>query len=107
MPQNCTCENVTIFCNFSGPELTDDKLFNLSQNIISAEDLYKLAISGLGMTLDAVGVHVTNSITIATINVLNDWRKSQPDHHVAYTNMCDALRKAERNSLIHEVLRKN
>ena len=88
-------------------ELTDARLLKLSHKINREEELHTLVVGGLGMTFETVDIHLANkkdSITMATINVLKDWRKRQPDQPVAYRNMCDGLKKADMNSLIHEAL---
>ena len=75
----------------------------------SEEDLHKLAITGLGMTLDKVTIHITNnsnSITMAALSVLKYWRISKTNRQVAFREMCNALNKAEMNSYIYEILLK-
>ena len=87
--------------------MTDARLFKLAQEIYSAEDLYYLAIIGLGIKDEAVAVHLKNhseGFTMATYNVLKDWRKGQPNHQVAYVNMCDALRRVELTNFIETTL---
>ena len=98
--------NVDIYL-FAGPELTDERLLRLSQKINCTEDLYILAIIGLCIKDETIDAHMRNksdSITMATYSVLKGWRKSQPDHQVAYRKMCDGLKKAEMESYIYEVL---
>ena len=69
--------------------------------------MYYLAIVGLGVKDEAVDAHMRNksdSITMAMYSVLKDWRIGQNNRFVAFTNMCDALRKADMESLIDDVL---
>ena len=88
-------------------KLTDARLWKLAQKITSAEDLYTLAISGLGVKEDTIAGHLRNnrdSIAMASLGVLKDWRGRQYNYQVAYTNICDALGKAEMDSCVHEIL---
>ena len=74
-----------------------------------ADDLYTLAITGLRMKLDKVAIHITNksnSITMAALNVLKDWRRSRTNRQVAFREMCDALNKPEMNSYEEDILLK-
>ena len=84
-------------------ELTDTRLWKLAKRILSAEDLLTLAIMGLHVEEDIIDRHLrdqSNSICIASFNVLKEWRISQPDRCIAYTNMCEALRKVGMNSYV-------
>ena len=88
-------------------ELTDARLWELARKITGADDLYTLAIAGLGINEDIVARHLSDksdSIARASLGVLKDWRAKQSNYQVAYTNICDALRRAEMDSCIHEVL---
>ena len=92
------------------PVLTDEMVLNLSKRLIDTSDLLTLAITGLGVFGHIVDWHINKNrpdIVIAAREVLTDWIKIQPDRHVAYTEMCKALRAAEMPHYICEVLEKS
>ena len=45
-----------------------------------------------------------NDINSAAYDLLRQWRASQDNERIAYTNICEALKDAEQNFLISKVL---
>ena len=59
------------------------------------------------MKFEALKVQITNNsndITMAAVCVLFGWKRSQINSQVAFREMCDALRKADMNSYVHDIL---
>ena len=70
-------------------------IIKLSKKLSSEDDLSTLAVIGLGMEEHVVAGHLkikSTDIHSAAKCVLKDWRNSQENPKVAYTNMCNALR---------------
>ena len=62
-------------------------------------DLRALATPGLGVSEQIIDGHIHNEkdIHIAALNVLKEWRKGQKNSKVAYTNLCEILRREDVN----------
>ena len=83
----------TLYSWFSG-ELGDVTLWHFSETLSTKEDLHKLAISGLDLKDYALQKHLANNsndIRAAAYSLLKEWRATQDDKRVAFTNLCAAL----------------
>ena len=80
----------------------------LAKQISTPADLRTLGILGLGVSDPTIGKNLQNTddINEAAYQVLRTWRLNQDNWKVAYTNLCDALRKPNVGmvSFIEEVL---
>ena len=90
-----------------GPELTDEMLETLSLYINSEADLRKLAIIGLNIEEIVVANSVKNhpnEFSVAVGSVLKTWRVKKENDKLAYTELCEALKKAEMLYYIEKAL---
>ena len=91
----------------NGPVLTDQMVLNLSKRLNKTLDLVNLATVGLRVPDHIVFRYITQSqpyITMAALQVLKHWVKSQRNPYVAYTGMCEALTAAGMSHYVYEVL---
>ena len=78
-------------------KLTYEKLLQLSENL-NKDQLRTLAIKGLKMAGDKIDPHLydnSSDIKTAVYNFLKEWRDSQENEKSAYSNICEALERAE------------
>ena len=83
-------------------DLTDPQLFNLSKAIANEADLFSLALT-LGVDHHSVETHIyENKINfpIAAYYTLRAWRNTKESGHVAYVDLCEALKKTKMTGLI-------
>ena len=87
-------------------ELTDGRLVLLSEEINQQRKLRKLAIVGLKMSDHVIesALQSNPDIVDAAYTVLEQWRKSDPDRTVAYTEICQTLRDVNMAMLIKDTL---
>ena len=88
-------------------ELTEQMLVKLSRLITSPDSLRDLASLGLGIPNNIITKHLTNergSITEAAFKTLQEWDMNQEFKVIAHREMCEALRKVKKSSLIREAL---
>ena len=77
-------------------KLTDERLVKLSNRITEKGKFRTLGIIGLGISNSTVKRHLQNTdITEAAFEMLDEWRDSQDNEEVAYTNVCKALKHDE------------
>ena len=87
-------------------ELTDYMLWNLAKEYTNRNDLRTLALK-LGLKESQVTTSLTNNnndINSAAYDLLRQWRASQDNNRIAYTNICKTLEDAEQKFLIWKVL---
>ena len=90
----------------TGRELTDAMLLNISRRISSPGQLRTLATKGLNLKEHVLEKHLHNEkdINEAAIKVLKEWKVGQENSTVAYSRLCEILRKVKISSLICEAL---
>ena len=91
--------------SYLGKELTAPMVLSLSESLGNKDDLRKLALNGLNMEPHVLQKHITDSrerYTEAAYNLLEDWLKQQVSRRVAYSLLCQAIKKVELNFLIDE-----
>ena len=84
------------------------RLWRLAKRITSPVELLTLALEGLNEEDFNVAGHLYNNrdaIRIAYFQVLQKFRNSQPSPLVAYTKMCEALRKVKLDHYIVSALK--
>ena len=82
-------------------------LWNLAQKFHNESDLRTLALTGLKVEECKVSSSLTNhcrDINSAMYGLLRQWRDSQDNGRIAHKRLCEALRMAEKNILISQVL---
>ena len=82
-------------------------MLKLAGMFTSELDLLTLAIIGLNIRENVVAGHVKSkneSIAMAAYAVLREWRAGQTNNHVAYENVCSALRKVGMGNFIANAL---
>ena len=87
--------------------LTDARLLELSKQLFK-EDVMDLGIKGLGipeLTIERHFQNNPNNIQQAVYVNLRQWRRSQKNATVALENICKALRDADMQYYIDEVLK--
>ena len=91
------------YCDcYTGIELTDAMLLNLSRRISAPGQLRILATKGLNVKEYVLEKHLHNEkdINEATVKVLKEWKVAQENSTVAYSRLCDILRKVKMSSFI-------
>ena len=87
-------------------ELTDYMLWNLAKEYTNRSDLRTLALK-LGLKESQVATSLTNynnDINSAAYDLLRQWRASQGNDRIAYTNICKTLEDVEQKFKIWKVL---
>ena len=75
--------------------------------MLTKENLYILAIAGLGIKDEVIERNLANnrgSIALGSYGVLKEWRASQSSYQVAYTKMSEALTLNGMNDCKFEAL---
>ena len=91
---------------FTGAELTDGMLLELSRRMTSPGQLRRLVTMGLGIKQHVLDSHLQNTrdISEAALSVLKEWNLSQENPTVAHNRLCEALNKVNMCFLIQDVL---
>ena len=87
-------------------ELSDANLWNLSEKLTQKENLRKLAILGLRIEASTMQKHLANNpndISAAAFSLLTEWRNTQDNKRIAFTNLCDALERSEMRVFTNEL----
>ena len=92
---------------FTGTELTDAMLLELSRRMTSLGQLRRLVTIGLGVKqyVQDSNLHNIDDINEAALSILKDWSLSQENLTVAHNRLCEALNKVDMCFLIQDVLR--
>ena len=88
-------------------ELTEKSLLLLSRRLTKEAEIHSLAVDGLEMKNHVIDKFLSDNkgdITTAAYKLLNEWFKNQSDRKTAYVNICRALKDAEMEFYIKDVL---
>ena len=94
-----------LFISDEQDELTDEKLFNLSQQFTDYNHLLTLAVTGLRMSNPRVMKHINNhkdNITQVAHKLLIEWRNEQPNRRKARAEIVKALENSSLQLFITE-----